>query len=216
MKKSVSLRAITRFCMTEKKEQILQAALRLFAQQGYDATPTSQIAREAGVSEGGMFRHFPNKEALMQAVLDIGHEKVNAHVDSILSQQDPRGLLSSLIELPQLLIQHEPEFWSVQMSLKWQGKFKGKWQEPPYNAALMAAAIQAFAQLGYTDPQAEALLLFTTLEGWSNVLVAQLPRLQDPNGAGPAQANLQSIAQLLLAKYGLTSIAAESGLSTPE
>lgn len=160
--------------MTEKKAQILQAALRLFAQQGYDATPTSQIAREAGVSEGGMFRHFPSKEALMLAVLELGHEQVSRHVESILPEKEPTRLLHSIIDLPQLLLEKEPEFWRVQLSLKWQGKLKGRWKEPTYNAALFEVAVKAFAQLGFDHPIAEAKLLFVTLEGWSNVLVAML------------------------------------------
>jgi AcrR family transcriptional regulator len=51
--------------MTEKKELILQTALRLFSEQGYEATPTNRIAKEAGVSEGLIFRHFENKEGLL-------------------------------------------------------------------------------------------------------------------------------------------------------
>ena len=46
------------------KENILHTALRLFAEQGYDRTPTSQIAREAGVSEGLIFRHYGSKAGL--------------------------------------------------------------------------------------------------------------------------------------------------------
>lgn len=42
-----------------------QAALELFATQGYSATGTAQIAAHAGVSEMTLFRHFPAKEALL-------------------------------------------------------------------------------------------------------------------------------------------------------
>lgn len=41
------------------------AALHLFAENGYDATPTADVARHAGVSEMTLFRHFPNKELLV-------------------------------------------------------------------------------------------------------------------------------------------------------
>lgn len=46
-------------------EALLQAALELFEEYGYDATGTAQIARHAGVSEMTLFRHFPSKEALL-------------------------------------------------------------------------------------------------------------------------------------------------------
>ncbi|MGB1038827.1 MAG: helix-turn-helix domain-containing protein, partial [Bacteroidia bacterium] len=38
--------------MTEKQIAILEVALRLFSSRGFDAVPTSLIAKEAGVSEG--------------------------------------------------------------------------------------------------------------------------------------------------------------------
>ena len=45
----------------KKKEQILNAALELFANDGFTATSTSKVAKRAGVSEGLIFRHFGNK-----------------------------------------------------------------------------------------------------------------------------------------------------------
>ncbi len=58
-----------RLSATERKAQILSTAAKLFAQQGYEGTKTSQIAREAGVNEAIIFRHFTNKEELYWAVL---------------------------------------------------------------------------------------------------------------------------------------------------
>jgi AcrR family transcriptional regulator len=54
----------------ERKAQILHTAAELFSQQGYEGTKTSQIAREAGVNEAIIFRHFTNKEELYWAVLE--------------------------------------------------------------------------------------------------------------------------------------------------
>jgi AcrR family transcriptional regulator len=46
-------------------QEILQTALRLFTQQGYDETTIAQIAREAGVSQRTLFRYFGTKEDLI-------------------------------------------------------------------------------------------------------------------------------------------------------
>lgn len=54
---------------SERKAQILRTAAELFSQQGYEGTKTSQIAREAGVNEAIIFRHFNTKEDLYWAVL---------------------------------------------------------------------------------------------------------------------------------------------------
>ena len=52
----------------EKRHQaILNAAMRLFNAKGYAATTTASIAREAGVTEKTMYRHFESKEALFGA-----------------------------------------------------------------------------------------------------------------------------------------------------
>ncbi|WP_399880629.1 TetR/AcrR family transcriptional regulator [Streptomyces sp. BBFR51] len=45
--------------------EILETALRLFTEQGYDETTVAQIAREAGVSQRTLFRYFGTKEDLL-------------------------------------------------------------------------------------------------------------------------------------------------------
>ncbi|MBD2483463.1 TetR/AcrR family transcriptional regulator [Planktothrix sp. FACHB-1365] len=52
--------------------QILQAARRLFAHQGYDSTTTRDLAIAAGVAEGTLFRHFANKKAILIAIVTEG------------------------------------------------------------------------------------------------------------------------------------------------
>ncbi|MFT4296765.1 MAG: helix-turn-helix domain-containing protein [Micropruina sp.] len=52
----------------DRTHQALQrAAVELFAERGYEATTTAQVAERAGVSEMTLFRHFATKEALLLA-----------------------------------------------------------------------------------------------------------------------------------------------------
>ena len=53
-----------------RREQILDVALRLFAKQGFAATTTKQIAQTAGIAEGLIFRYFPTKISLLEALGD--------------------------------------------------------------------------------------------------------------------------------------------------
>jgi AcrR family transcriptional regulator len=53
-----------------RSEQILETALGLFAAQGFDATSTRQIAKEAGIAEGLIFHYFPTKASLLTAILE--------------------------------------------------------------------------------------------------------------------------------------------------
>ncbi|QQE77207.1 TetR/AcrR family transcriptional regulator [Alicyclobacillus sp. SO9] len=55
--------------MTEKQAKIIEAAVEMFAEQGYSATSTSQIARKAGVAEGTIFRHYKTKKDLLISIL---------------------------------------------------------------------------------------------------------------------------------------------------
>jgi len=49
----------------DRREAIISAARQLFAQRGYHATTTKDIARAAGVAEGTIFRYFPTKAELL-------------------------------------------------------------------------------------------------------------------------------------------------------
>lgn len=52
-----------------KRDEILDAALELFAQKGYDRTSVREIARQAGLSQAGLLHHFSTKEDLFLEVL---------------------------------------------------------------------------------------------------------------------------------------------------
>lgn len=52
----------------DKREQILQAAVRVFAAQGYEASRVGDVAREAGVAYGLVYHYFGSKEAVLEAV----------------------------------------------------------------------------------------------------------------------------------------------------
>lgn len=54
----------------QRRQDILKASLKIFAQKGYNGSTTAEIAREAGVAEGTIFRHFPTKKELLIAVLE--------------------------------------------------------------------------------------------------------------------------------------------------
>lgn len=66
---------------TEKKHrQILEGARRLFFSKGYESTSTDEIAREAGVSKGTLYVHFPTKEKLFTDVAEIVNEELTAQI----------------------------------------------------------------------------------------------------------------------------------------
>jgi len=52
----------------DKRRQILSAAVRVFAAQGYEATRVGDVAKEAGVAYGLVYHYFGSKEAVLEAV----------------------------------------------------------------------------------------------------------------------------------------------------
>lgn len=54
----------------ERREQILRVAMRLFSENGFRGTTTKEIAKESGISEAMVFRHFANKDELYADILD--------------------------------------------------------------------------------------------------------------------------------------------------
>jgi AcrR family transcriptional regulator len=54
--------------MLDKRTQVLEASIDLFAEEGFWNTPTTRIARHAGVGTGTLFNYFGSKEGLIDAV----------------------------------------------------------------------------------------------------------------------------------------------------
>jgi len=57
-------------CNLNSEDKILNASLVLFSQKGFNAVTTKEIAKEAGVSEMTLFRHFESKQNLFEKVFD--------------------------------------------------------------------------------------------------------------------------------------------------
>ena len=52
------------------RERIMQAAMAVFAERGYQATSVDDIARRAGSSKGGVYFHFANKQSIFEALIN--------------------------------------------------------------------------------------------------------------------------------------------------
>lgn len=55
--------------MSEMKERILRTALRLFAQEGYEAVSISRIAGALGLSKGALYRHYRDKRDVLDSIV---------------------------------------------------------------------------------------------------------------------------------------------------
>lgn len=153
--------------MTIKQKNILASALRLFAAEGFHATSTSKIAREAGVSEGLIFRHFTNKDGLLEAILKQGEEELTALLEPLYQMDNPKKILETILEMPFRVPADQHNYWRLIYTLKWQQRAYNDISVDP----LMDAAVKAFEALGYADPQAEAQVLEIILDGAATVIL---------------------------------------------
>lgn len=62
---------------TEKRQKILDTAMHLFVEKGIQSTPTSLIAKKAGVATGTLFHHFATKEELVNELYTSIFEEVS-------------------------------------------------------------------------------------------------------------------------------------------
>src|SRR5260370_31360735 len=61
----------------ETADGLLEATTRILIKEGYDRASTNRIAEVAGVSIGSLYQYFPNKEALVAAVIDRHTQEIS-------------------------------------------------------------------------------------------------------------------------------------------
>ncbi len=99
--------------VTDKRQAILDTALALFVSQGFHATSTASIAKQAGVATGTLFHHFPTKENLMECLfLAIKQE----FADSLLLKIDEGHDLKHHAEM----LWQSAIDWSIEQPIKQQ------------------------------------------------------------------------------------------------
>lgn len=70
------------------REAIITTAIQVFRQQGYHKTSMSDLAAACGLQKGSFYHYFKNKEALMQAVLDMLHQYYRKKVFAVAYQAE--------------------------------------------------------------------------------------------------------------------------------
>jgi AcrR family transcriptional regulator len=79
--------------------RLMAAAVESFAERGYHATTTRDIATAAGMSPAALYVHFPAKSAVLFAISRSGHERTLAMVESIVAlDPDPVATMRTLVE----------------------------------------------------------------------------------------------------------------------
>ncbi len=103
-----------RLAAGDRRTQILAAALEVFSERGFHGTRTRDLAERAGVSEALVFSHFPTKQALILAILDlVGFEDRIRAMEERFSRMPPREALQALAELVLTNLVEQPHVFRV-------------------------------------------------------------------------------------------------------
>ena len=152
-------------------EKILAAARRLFAQQGYTATSMRQVAETAGIGKATIYHHFPNKQAIVMALLGNNLARMAEALERVRAESDPRrriqvatlGSVDFLFETADIMQIARREIPGARDQM--QNRFASFFQE---YMALLSESIRLGTQQGIfraVDPVASARVLMTMIQG---------------------------------------------------
>jgi AcrR family transcriptional regulator len=100
-----------------RREQIVEAATRLFAEKGFRRATTREVAREAGVSEGTIYNYFEDKDDILMAILHRLNETERRAEDFEKgTASDFRGFLEEYLHRRMSLIWENREVFRIVLS----------------------------------------------------------------------------------------------------
>lgn len=111
-------------------EEILDAALKLFAAHGYSGADTQVLADELGVGKGTLYRYFSSKERLFLAAVDRVMRRLKATIDaSIVGIDDPFEQIGRAVRAYLGFVSDNPDF--VEILIQERAHFKDR-KKPTY------------------------------------------------------------------------------------
>ncbi|MEM7519215.1 MAG: TetR/AcrR family transcriptional regulator [Myxococcota bacterium] len=157
----------------DKRERILQAAIRVFAKKGFYATKVSEIAKAASVADGTIYLYFQNKEAILVSVFDDRMKALLALLERISSsQRTSEEKVQRIMELQLGLLEEERDLAEVvTVNLRQSSTFLKQYAAPLFRRylELMADVVAAGQRDGSfrkdLNPRVVARSLFGGLDG---------------------------------------------------
>jgi AcrR family transcriptional regulator len=100
------IRGVCRMVRGNREDEILEVAIKIFSEKGFSATTTSEIAKEAGIAEGTIFRYFKTKKDILRKVMiklmeALGEKLITARLAQIFTEnkeKDEREVLKILLK----------------------------------------------------------------------------------------------------------------------
>jgi len=111
--------------LARRRESILEAAARVFADKGFEKATTREIAQEAAVSEGTIYNYFSSKRQLLIALSDMVQTHFAAVVPAPVKSGDDRANITRAVEeVLEIIAEH---------ALVIRGLLTALWEDQPYD-----------------------------------------------------------------------------------
>ncbi|MGE5553498.1 MAG: TetR/AcrR family transcriptional regulator [Betaproteobacteria bacterium] len=102
---------------SETSERIVCAARKLFAKKGYEGATMAEIAREAEITEGAIYRHFTDKKELFMAcVAPVVEEAFSRSLAEVGEAAGIRGMMRAIVEVRLDLLERHLESFDILFS----------------------------------------------------------------------------------------------------
>ncbi len=151
-----------------KKQQILQAALKVFAGKGFNGATINMIAKEAGIAKGLMYSYYESKEQLLGELLRFGMQKAASFLyeDENQKLETKKQFAASLRKMVQLFLQ-ESDFWRLYTMLALQPDLAEEFQKEAtaFLQEYLEVYMNYFKKKKSSNPMAEAMLFGAVLDG---------------------------------------------------
>jgi|SRR5690625_2835003 len=86
--------------MSSTKERIVNAALKLFSQKGFEATSIRDVAKEAGINSATLYHYITNKEDFLTKIITSALNSITQNAENLLQQlETPEQKIAALAQL---------------------------------------------------------------------------------------------------------------------
>ena len=149
------------------KENILNSAIRLFAEKSYHGTSISDIAKAAKISKGLAYNYFESKQKIIEAIFEQLSNEAERFIDVMDHVDDPYEKLKLIIEFSFKYYEENEELWMLYASIIFQPGIleEGKRLLNEFNQKYLHKLEEIFAELGFKNPQMELRFLGALLDG---------------------------------------------------
>ncbi len=83
----------------EKRNQIIDAAIKVFVEKGIEKTKISDIVKEAGIGQGTFYLYFPSKLSVMPAIAEVMVQKIINGLNEQVTKKDFLGRLEQTVDV---------------------------------------------------------------------------------------------------------------------